>query len=84
MKKVFSILAVAALSLSIVACGGEEKKDEKKDKKKTEEAPKEEEKPVEEPVVEEPVANEGDSLATDAENGGEDHTDHGDGHGEEH
>ncbi len=33
MKKVFSILAVAALSLSIVACGGEEKKDDKKDKK---------------------------------------------------
>ena len=30
MKKVFSILAVAALSLSIVACGGEEKKDDKK------------------------------------------------------
>ena len=36
MKKVFSILAVAMLSLSIVACGGEEKKDEKKDGEKKE------------------------------------------------
>jgi hypothetical protein len=38
MKKVFSILAVAALSLSIIACGGEEKKDDKKKEEKKEEA----------------------------------------------
>ena len=38
MKKVFSILAVAALSFAIVSCGGEEKKDEKKDEKKEEAA----------------------------------------------
>lgn len=38
MKKVFSILAVAALSLAIVSCGGEEKKDDKKKEEKKEEA----------------------------------------------
>ena len=57
MKKVFSIFAVAALSLTMVSCGGAEKTEEATES--TEQAPVEEAPIVEEaPVEEAPVAEE--------------------------